>query len=131
MVFAVVTVVASLSAPALVGLYAAHALWGRRSDAPRRIAASTAPLERVLQDKFGFDRLYDWAFYRPAVALARGGQRLWEDAAVLGSMNAVGSAGSWTSRLLSTAQSGLVRVYALAIAIGIAVLAAWLITGAS
>jgi len=85
----------------------------------------------VLQDKFGFDRLYDWAFYRPAVALARGGQRLWEDAAVLGSMNAVGSAGSWTSRLLSAAQSGLVRVYALAIAIGIAVLAAWLITGAS
>ena len=27
----------------------------------------------------------------------------------------VGSAGAWTSRLLSTAQSGLVRVYALAI----------------
>ena len=36
--------------------------------------AATEPLEHVLQDKFGFDRLYDWAFYRPAVALARGGQ---------------------------------------------------------
>jgi hypothetical protein len=46
-------------------------------------------------------------------------------------MNVVGTAGGWTSRLLSTAQSGLVRVYALAIAVGIAVLAAWLITGAS
>ena len=65
---------------ALVGLFAAHVLWGRRSDTPRRIAAATAPVERVLQDKFGFDRLYDWAFYRPAAALARGGQRLWEDA---------------------------------------------------
>ncbi len=74
---------------ALVGLFAAHVLWGRRSDTPRRIAAATAPVERVLQDKFGFDRLYDWAFYRPAAALARGGQRLWEDAAVLGSMDVV------------------------------------------
>ena len=60
---------------ALVGLFAAHVLWGRRSDTPRRIAAATAPLERVLQEKFGFDRLYDWAFYRPAAALASGGQR--------------------------------------------------------
>jgi NADH-quinone oxidoreductase subunit L len=116
---------------ALIGLFAAHVLWGRRSDTPRRIAAATTPLERVLQDKFGFDRLYDWAFYRPATALARGGQRLWEDNAILGSINVVGSAGSWTSKLLSTAQSGLVRVYALAIAVGIAALAAWLITGSS
>ena len=116
---------------ALVGLFAAHVLWGRRSETPRRIAAATAPAERVLQDKFGFDRLYDWAFYRPAAALARGGQRLWEDRFILGSMNAVGSAGSWTSRLLSTAQSGLVRVYALAVAIGIAALAAWLMTGSA
>ena len=46
-------------------------------------------------------------------------------------MNAVSAAGSWTSRLLASAQSGLVRVYALGIALGIAVLAAWLITGAS
>ncbi|MEY2517960.1 MAG: NADH-quinone oxidoreductase subunit, partial [bacterium] len=116
---------------ALVGLFAAHVLWGRRSETPRRIAASTAPLERILQDKFGFDRLYDWAFYRPAEALARGGQRVWERNAVLGSMKVVESAGSWTSKLLSSAQSGLVRVYALAMAIGIAALAAWLITGAS
>jgi NADH:ubiquinone oxidoreductase subunit 5 (subunit L)/multisubunit Na+/H+ antiporter MnhA subunit len=85
----------------------------------------------VLQDKLGFDRLYDWAFYRPAAVLARGGQRLWEEAAVIGSMNVVADAGAWTSRLLSSAQSGLVRVYALAIAVGIATLAAWLIAGAS
>jgi NADH-quinone oxidoreductase subunit L len=116
---------------ALVGLFAAHVLWGRRSDTPRRIAEATAPAERVLQDKFGFDRLYDWAFYRPASALARNGQRLWEQRAVIGSMDAVSASGSWTSRLLSTAQSGLVRVYALAIALGIAALAAWLVTGAS
>ena len=78
---------------------------------------STAPLERVLQDKFGFDRLYDWAFYRPAAALARGGAAAsGRTRAVIGSMNVVAATGSWTSRLLSTAQSGLVRVYALAIA---------------
>ena len=50
---------------------------------------------------------------------------------MIGSMDVVSAAGSWTSRLLSTAQSGLVRVYALAIAVGIAALAAWLMTGAS
>jgi NADH-quinone oxidoreductase subunit L len=116
---------------ALVGLFAAHVLWGRRSRTTRRIAEATAPLEHVLQEKFGFDRLYDWAFYRPASALARGGARLWEQRVVVGSMDTVSDAGSWTSRLLSTAQSGLVRVYALAIAVGIAVLAAWFMTGAS
>jgi NADH-quinone oxidoreductase subunit L len=116
---------------ALLGLGAAALLWGRRSDTPRRVAVATAPLERVLQDKLGFDRLYDWAFYRPASALARGGRRIWEEGAVLGSIDVVSAAGSWTSRLLSTAQSGLVRVYALAIALGIAALAAWLMTGAS
>ncbi len=46
-------------------------------------------------------------------------------------MNGIAAAGTWTSKLLSTAQSGLVRVYALAIAVGIAALAAWLITGMS
>jgi NADH-quinone oxidoreductase subunit L len=116
---------------ALIGLFAANVLWGRRSDTTRRIAAATTPIERILQEKFGFDRLYDWAFYRPAAAIARGGQRLWEDRVIGGSMDGVGSLGGWTSRLLSTAQSGLVRVYALAIAIGIAALAAWLITGAA
>jgi NADH-quinone oxidoreductase subunit L len=116
---------------ALVGLFAAHVLWGRRSDTPERIAAATMPVEHVLQEKFGFDRLYDWAFYRPAAAVARGGQRLWEDAAVIGSMNVVSTAGAYATRLLSAAQSGLVRVYALAIGLGIAALAAWLITGAS
>jgi NADH-quinone oxidoreductase subunit L len=116
---------------ALVGLFAAQMLWGRRTDTPRRIAAATAPAEHVLQEKFGFDLLYDWAFYRPAAALARNGQRLWEQRVVIGGMDAVSATGSWTSRLLSSAQSGLVRVYALAIALGIAALAAWLMTGAS
>ena len=106
-------------------------LWGRRSETTRRIAAGTAPIEHVLQEKFGFDRFYDWAFYRPAAAIARGGERLWEKPVIGGTLDGVGSAGAWTSRLLSTAQSGLVRVYALAIAIGIAALAAWLITGAA
>jgi NADH-quinone oxidoreductase subunit L len=123
----------SVLAVALAGVAfaTAYALWGRRSETTRRIALSTAPLERILQDKFGFDRLYDWAFSRPAAALASGGQRNWEDAAVTGSMNVVAATGSWTSKLLSAAQSGLVRVYALAIAVGIVILAAWLMTGSA
>ncbi len=116
---------------ALIGLFAAYVLWGRRTDTPRRIAVATAPAERVLQEKFGFDLLYDWAFYRPAAAIARAGARLWEQRVVIGSMDALSAGGSWTSRLLSSAQSGLVRIYALGIALGIVALAAWLVTGAS
>jgi NADH-quinone oxidoreductase subunit L len=122
---------AAAVALALIGFFAAAVLWGRRSETPRRIAVATAPAERVLQEKFGFDLLYDWAFYRPAAAIASAGQRLWEQRVVIGGMDAVSATGTWTSRLLSTAQSGLVRVYALAMAVGIVALVAWLMTGAS
>ena len=61
----------------------------RRAASPRR----PAPLERVLQDKFGFDRLYDWAFYRPAVGgRARRRSGSGRTRAVLGSMNVVSAA---------------------------------------
>ena len=115
----------------LVGIATAWLLYARRSDAPRKIAEQTVPLESVLQHKLGFDELYDRAFYRPAAALARGGARLWEGPAVTGSMDLVGSTGGWLSRVLGAGQSGLVRVYALALAFGLAALAAWFMVGAS
>ena len=84
----------------------AYVIWGRRSDAPRRRThAATEPLPAVLEQKFGFDRLYDWPFYRPAAALAArrraalGGRRR-----SLGSMTLVGAAGALdSSRLLARA----------------------------
>ena len=124
---------ASLLAVSLgvIGIAAAWLLYGRRSDAPRKVAEQTAPLESVLQRKLGFDELYDWAFHRPAVALARGGARAWEGPVVTGSMDLVGATGGWLSRVLGAGQSGLVRVYALVLALGLAALAAWFMAGAS
>src|SRR3954447_4155741 len=78
--------------------------------------------QRVLERKFYFDEAYDFAFYRPAVLLARGLQRYFERPVVQGSIGEVAGgmreAGLWTRRL----QTGLVRTYALAIAASLVVI---------
>jgi NADH-quinone oxidoreductase subunit L len=76
----------------------------------------------VLEHKFYFDELYDLVFYKPSVFLAR--SLAWfVEAPLLRSVgmiaNFVRGLGTDTSRI----QTGLVRLYALAIAAGAAVLA--------
>jgi NADH-quinone oxidoreductase subunit L len=76
-----------------------------------------------LEHKFWFDELYDAIFYRPAVASAKLLYALVEGPLVGGSMTGIAGAvrnlGSESRRL----QTGLVRLYALALAAGLAVLA--------
>jgi NADH-quinone oxidoreductase subunit L len=76
-----------------------------------------------LEHKFWFDELYDAIFYRPAVASAKLLYALVEGPIVGGSMTGVADAvrnlGSESRRL----QTGLVRLYALALAASLAVLA--------
>ena len=82
-----------------------------------------APVQALLEHKFYFDELYDLVFYKPAVVLARGLAWLIEAPLVLGSIGEIAGAvrrlGGETSRI----QTGLVRLYALAIAAGVAVMA--------
>jgi NADH-quinone oxidoreductase subunit L len=77
---------------------------------------------RLLEHKFYFDEAYDFAFYRPAVALAKGLDRWFERPVISGSLKEIASgfreAGLDTSRI----QTGLVRTYALAIAASLVVL---------
>jgi NADH-quinone oxidoreductase subunit L len=81
-----------------------------------------APLQALLEHKFYFDEAYDLVFYRPAVALAHGFAWFVEAPLVLGSVGEIAAffrgLGSETSRV----QTGFVRLYALAIAGGVAVL---------
>jgi NADH-quinone oxidoreductase subunit L len=78
--------------------------------------------QRVLEHKFYFDELYDYAFFRPAVGTARFLRRAIEGPLVLGSVGGVAETfrdlGLWTRRI----QTGLVRTYALAIAASLAVI---------
>jgi NADH-quinone oxidoreductase subunit L len=102
----------------LAGIGVAWLAYARRTLAVPRVAFT----RRVLEHKFYFDELYDLAFYKPGVAIARalGG---WVEGPIIGGSlrelaEGVRGAGLGTGRL----QTGLVRTYALAIAASLAVI---------
>jgi NADH-quinone oxidoreductase subunit L len=102
-----------------IGIGIAWLMYSRRSVHVPRVAWA----QNVLEHKFYFDELYDLVFYKPAVATSRGLAWFIEAPLVLGSIGEIAGAvrklGGETSRI----QTGLVRVYALAIAAGVAVMA--------
>ena len=113
---AVASVVAVLLGLAGVGV--AYLIYGRHRLAVPRIAWA----QNLLEHKFYFDEAYDFAFYRPTVALAKGLGRWIEGPIIGGSIKelatGVREAGFGTGRL----QTGLVRTYAFAIAASLAVI---------
>ena len=119
--------VASLLSVALglAGILTAYALYGRITDAPARVARALDPLPRLLEERLGFDAAYNWAFYRPAAALASTGARLWEEPIAAGSLPVVGGVLRWTATRLSMIESGLVRAYAIAFGLGLAAISVW------
>jgi NADH-quinone oxidoreductase subunit L len=84
---------------------------------------ATAPRSwRLLERKFYFDELYDAAFYRPAVLLARGLFVGIERPLVFGSVRELAASVRDLGTGARGLQTGLVRTYALAIAASLAVL---------
>ena len=77
----------------------------------------------ALEHKLWWDEAYDFAFYRPAVLLATGLYRFVERPLVEGSIAGI----AWSFRDLGLGarrlQTGFVRSYALAFALGLTVLA--------
>jgi NADH-quinone oxidoreductase subunit L len=102
----------------LAGLGVAWLVYSEHRFAVPRLAFT----RRVLERKFYFDEAYDYAFYRPAVALAQGLGRWIEGPIIGGGIRQV--AGAFRDAGLSTTrlQTGLVRTYALAIAASLAVI---------
>jgi NADH-quinone oxidoreductase subunit L len=113
---AVASVVAVLLG--LAGIGVAYLIYGSHRLAVPRIAWA----QNLLEHKFYFDEAYDFAFYRPTVALAKGLARWIEGPIIGGSIKelatGVREAGFGTGRL----QTGLVRTYAFAIAASLAVI---------
>jgi NADH-quinone oxidoreductase subunit L len=102
----------------LAGIAVAWLVYSQRQFAVPRLAFT----RRVLEHKFYFDEAYDFAFYRPTVALANALGRWVEGPIIGGSIREIAQglreAGLGTGRL----QTGLVRTYALAIAASMAVI---------
>jgi NADH-quinone oxidoreductase subunit L len=90
----------------------------------RRVGVPDAPpLRRVLEERLYFDAAYDWVFYRPSAALARSWNRWVEGPIVGGSLMGAAAGTRELGATVTRLQTGLLRVYALAIAAGAAVLA--------
>jgi NADH-quinone oxidoreductase subunit L len=93
----------------------------RAFQAGRQLVTSPAAWN-LLEHKFYVDDLYDALFYRPAVALARA-LRIWvEEPIVEGSLDEIGTGTIEASGSLARLQSGLLRTYALVIALSVGAL---------
>ena len=79
-------------------------------------------LQELLERKFWFDEAYDLVFYRPAVAVARLWTRWVEGPIVGGSIAGVAAGTRGLGRGVSAAQTGFLRTYVLALALGAALL---------
>jgi NADH-quinone oxidoreductase subunit L len=98
------------------------------TDLPGKIGAALAPVPRVLEEKYGFDLLFNWLARRVVV----GGSEtvLWKglDVRVIdGLVNGTAGAVAAVSRATRGAQTGLVRGYALVIFGGAVALLSYLL----
>jgi NADH-quinone oxidoreductase subunit L len=106
---------------ALLGIVLAWRFWGTASDVPARLRARFPQVARTLEHKLWFDEAYDALFSRPSsrLALARG--RVVEAPLLLRTPGDVADSVRGLGRRLSTAQTGVLRSYAILIALGAAV----------
>jgi NADH-quinone oxidoreductase subunit L len=102
----------------LLGMGLAWSLYGaRRMEVPR-----LAFVQRVLERKFYFDELYAFVFYTPASWVAAATTRWFERPVIGGAAVELALETQESGRLVARGQTGLLRMYALSLAGGIAVL---------
>ena len=77
---------------------------------------------RLLERKFWFDEAYDVVFYRPAVWVANAWTRWVEGRVIKDSVDGVAVGTREAGRGVSAIQTGYLRTYVLALAIGAALL---------
>ena len=107
----------------LAGIALAHRLWGRPSRAPEEAPRRYPWAARTLEHKFYFDEAYQAAFYEPADRLGVVGTRFVEEPLVLRSLRDLGDGVRTLGARVAEAQTGLVRLYVLALAGGLALMA--------
>jgi NADH-quinone oxidoreductase subunit L len=119
---AVLSALVALAA-ALGGIAVAWALYRRPSERPAEIRRRYPWAVRTLEHKLYFDEAYNAVFYEPAARLAVWLGRWFEEPIVLRSLGGLGTGVRDVSGRVAAAQTGRVRAYVLALAMGLAVLA--------
>jgi NADH-quinone oxidoreductase subunit L len=115
----------------LAGIGVAYWLYVVRPEAPAVLQRRFAALHTFLYNKWYFDEAIDFLIVRPALAVGRFANRVFERLVVNGLVNGteemVGSGG----RVVRVVQSGFVRSYALLLLIGFAGLALYFLLSSS
>jgi NADH-quinone oxidoreductase subunit L len=119
---ALFSILCSLAA-ATGGIAVAWALYRRPGNRPAAIRQRFPWAARILEHKLYFDEAYDVVFYRPTSALAAWLMERIEGPLVLRSLGGLGTGVRDVSDRVAAAQTGRVRAYVLALALGLAVLA--------
>jgi NADH-quinone oxidoreductase subunit L len=120
-------IMAAATAMGLIGMAAAYYVYVLNPDLPERLARQWGILYRGSLNKWYVDEVYDCLFVRPTLAAA---SKLWKHADVQvidGTVNGIARAITWWGWLLRLVQSGQTQHYALAMAVGIVVLTAYLL----
>jgi NADH-quinone oxidoreductase subunit L len=105
------------------GIALAWALYRRPGERPAAIRARFPWAANALEHKLWWDEAYDAVFYRPSSALASWLLGRIEGPIVLRSLGGLGTGVKDVSDRVAAAQTGRVRAYVLALAVGLAVLA--------
>ena len=96
--------------------------WARHAFHAGRQIVTNPGIWRVLEHKLYFDELYDALFYRPAAALSVALRRNVEEPVVERSLDEIGAGTLQVGGEVGRVQTGLLRMYAVAIAFSVAVL---------
>ena len=115
----------------LAGIWVAHLLYVRRPELPRSLEARFRGLHTFLFHKWYFDEAIDFLVVRPALAIGRFANRVFErfvvDGLVTGTEGTVRGAGG----VVRAVQNGFVRSYALLLIAGFAGLALYFLLSSS
>ena len=115
----------------LAGIWVAHLLYIRRPELPRSLEARFRGLHTFLFNKWYFDEAIDFLVVRPALAIGRFANRVFErfvvDGLVTGTEETVGG----VSGVVRAVQNGFVRSYALLLIAGFAGLALYFLLSSS
>jgi NADH-quinone oxidoreductase subunit L len=111
----------------LIGMASAYYAYVLKPGLPQRLAQQWSSLYQGSLNKWYVDEAYDRLFVRPTCAVAAA---LWKrvDVAVIdGAVNGIGRTITWAGWILRLVQSGQTQHYALAMAMGIVVITAYLL----
>jgi NADH-quinone oxidoreductase subunit L len=119
---------AAAVAVALIGWYIAYLLYRRRQELPKQLAASFPGIYKLLTNKFYVDEIYNMIFVRPLIAVSKYFLEWVVDVVILGGVAWVlAGIAMLGGAVLQRWQSGNLRSYAAWLALGAAVLLAFVL----